>query len=140
MLFDTSTEFGQRVQQRLEEESIVWLTTLRKDGQPIPVPVWFLWDGDSELLVYSQPHKPKLRNIADSPKVSVNFDSDGTGGNVIQFDGEARADIDAPMANAVDAFIEKYRDGIRRIGTTPDDFASTFSAAIRVRLTKLRGH
>lgn len=140
MQIDTSTEFGQRVQRRLQEESIVWLTTVRKDGQPIPVPVWFLWDGDAEVLIYSRPNTPKLRNIADQPKVSLNFDSDGTGGNIIQFDGEARADIDAPMANAVDPFIEKYRGGLSRIGTTPDDFASAYSVAIRVRLTNLRGH
>ncbi|CAN5697783.1 hypothetical protein BH23CHL2_BH23CHL2_09710 [soil metagenome] len=140
MQIDTSTEFGQRVQRRLQEESIVWLTTVRKDGQPIPVPVWFLWDGDREVLIYSRPNTPKLRNIADQPKVSLNFDSDGTGGNIIQFDGEAWADIDASMANAVDAFIEKYRDGLNRIGTTPDGFASDYSVAIRVRLTNLRGH
>ncbi|MEZ4521986.1 MAG: TIGR03667 family PPOX class F420-dependent oxidoreductase [Thermomicrobiales bacterium] len=139
MLIDTSTEYGQRVQRRLNEETIIWLTTVRKDGQPISVPVWYLWDGESELLIYSKPHTPKLRNIADNPRVSVNFDSDGSGGNIVQFDGEAHADIDAPAATGVDAFIEKYRDGIERIGTTPEGFASTYSVAVRIQLTKNRG-
>ncbi len=31
---------------RLREEVIVWLTTVRSDGQPQSVPVWFLWDGE----------------------------------------------------------------------------------------------
>lgn len=140
MLFDTSTEFGQRIQRRLQDERIVWLTTVRKDGQPIPVPIWFLWDGDLEVLMYSQSNRPKLRNIAGNPKVSVNFDSDGTGGNIIQFDGEAHADIDAPMASDVDEFVDKYRDGFRSLEITPEEFAATYSVAIRVRLTKLRGH
>lgn len=140
MQIDTSTEFGQRVQRRLQEESIVWLTTVRKDGQPIPVPIWFLWDGDAEVLIYSRPNTPKLRNIADQPKVSLNFDSDGTGGNIIQFDGEAHHDTTAPPATGVDAFIDKYRSGFERLGSTPEQFASSYSEAVRVRLTKLRGH
>ena len=140
MPIDTSTDYGQRVQRRLRDERIIWLTTVRKDGQPVPVPIWFLWDGDSEVLMYSQPNRPKIRNIDSQPKVSVNFDSDGTGGNIIQFDGEAYADIDAPVASAVDGFVEKYRDGFRSLEITPEEFASTYSVAIRVRLTKLRGH
>ena len=140
MQIDTSTDYGQRVQQRLRDESIIWLTTVRADGQPIPVPIWFLWDGDRELLLYSRPNTPKLRNIAARPAVAFNFDSDGTGGNIIQFDAEARIDDDAPPATGVDAFVDKYRVGIERIGMSPDSFASTYSVAIRARLTNVRGH
>jgi PPOX class probable F420-dependent enzyme len=140
MLFDTSTEYGQRVQRRLEEELIIWLTTVTNSGQPLPVPVWYLWDGDSEVLIYSRPDTPKLRNIDTRPKVALNFDSDGAGGNIVQFDGEAQIDADAPIATGVDAFIEKYEDGIRRIDMTPESFASTYSTAVRVRMNKLRGH
>ncbi len=140
MLIDTSTEFGQRVERRLREEMIIWLTTVRADDQPIPVPIWFLWDGEAELLMYSRPNTPKLRNIASRPKVAVNFDSDGSGGNIIQFDGEARLDLEAPPATGVDVFIDKYRQGIQRIGSTPESFAASYSTPLRIQLTKLRGH
>ena len=140
MLIDATTDYGQRVQRRLQEEGVIWLTTVTKSGRPLPVPVWFLWDGDAEVLIYSQPNMPKLRNIADQPKVALNFDSDGTGGNIVQFDGEAHADADAPPATGVEAFIDKYRDGIQRLGSTPEGFAEHYSAAVRVHLTKLRGH
>lgn len=89
---DTSTEFGQRVERRLREERIIWLTTVRRDGQPVPVPVWFLWDGGSELLMYSRPNTPKLRNIARNPRVALNFNSDEYGNDVIYFEAEARHD------------------------------------------------
>ncbi len=138
--FDRSTPYGQRVASRLEAEPIIWLTTVTPGGQPLSVPVWFLWDGEEEVLIYSRPDTPKLRNIAAHPKVSLNFDSDGTGGNIVQFDGEAREDTAAPPATAVEAFIEKYRDGIARLGSDPDGFAANYSAAVRVRLTKVRGH
>ncbi len=140
MPFDRSTDYGQRVVKRLEEESVIWLTTVTPAGQPLPVPVWFLWDGDAEVLIYSRPNTPKLRNIANHPKVALNFDSDGSGGNIVQFDGEAHEDTEASLATGVDAFIDKYREGIDRIGMTPDSFATTYSAAIRVRLKKLRGY
>jgi PPOX class probable F420-dependent enzyme len=140
MLIDTATDFGQRVQQRLQDEKVIWLTTVTSGGQPLPVPVWFLWDGDAEVLIYSQPDTPKLRNISNQPKVGLNLNSDSTGGNVIQFAGEAREDAEAPSATGVEAFIEKYRDGIQSLGSTPEGFASNYSAAVRVRLTKLRGH
>ncbi len=78
---DTSTDFGRRVEGRLREEYLVWLTTVRADGLPQPSPVWFLCDGES-VLVFSQPDTQKLRNIERDPKVSLHFDVVGRGGNI----------------------------------------------------------
>jgi hypothetical protein len=41
-MIDTSTKFGQRVAQRLEEERVIWLTTVDGQGIPQPRPVWLL--------------------------------------------------------------------------------------------------
>lgn len=140
MLIDTSTEFGQRVTERLRDEDVVWLTTVTASGQPIPVPVWFLWDGEDGVLIYSYPNTPKLRNIEQNPRVSLNFDSDGFGGNIVQFDGEARIEHDGPPAIEVPEMLEKYDEGIRRLGMTPESFSDALPARIWVQLTKLRGH
>lgn len=43
---DTTSEAGGHAERRLREERIAWLTTVRADGQPQSVPVWFLWDGE----------------------------------------------------------------------------------------------
>lgn len=140
MQIDTSTEFGQRIERRLREESIIWFTTVRPDGQPIPVPVWFAWDAGT-VLIYSQPNKPKLRNIMRHPQVSLNFNSDQGGGNVIQFDGEAMIDGETPPATGVPAMIQKYETTIiNGLGMTPEGFASEYSVPIRVTLQKIRGH
>lgn len=139
VLIDRSSDYGKRVAARLTEEELVWLTTVRKSGQPLPVPVWFLWDGDEELLIYSQPGKPKLRHIERSPLVSLNFNSDEHGNDIVRFEGEARVDPDGAKAIDTPEMIEKYRDGIARLGTTPEGFSEVFSVPVRVRLTKLWG-
>jgi PPOX class probable F420-dependent enzyme len=79
-------EIDAEVAGRLARELIVWLTTGRADGQPQSVPVWFLWDQDS-FLIYSQPEKPKLGNIASNPKVSLHLRGTETGDDVVMFEG-----------------------------------------------------
>src|SRR4051794_10891046 len=106
MVIDTTTAFGERVARRLADETVIWLTTVGADGTPQPSPVWFIWDG-SEILIYSQPDKPKLRNIAANPRVALNFNSTDSGGNVVVITGNARVDPDAPRADAVPAYLEK---------------------------------
>ena len=54
MLIDTATDFGRRVAQHLEQDRLIWLTTVGQDGTPRPSPVWFVWDGAS-VLMYSVP-------------------------------------------------------------------------------------
>jgi PPOX class probable F420-dependent enzyme len=135
---DTTTEFGARVQRRLTEEPIVWLTTIRPDGRPEPVPVWFLWDGQT-FLIYSRPETPKLANIAAHPRVSLNFNTNATGGDVVVFGGEARIAEGEPAAHEVPAYVEKYKDEIPTIGMTPETFAADYSVPIRVTPTKVRG-
>ncbi len=69
-MLDTTTEAGGRAERRLREEMIAWLTTVRADGQPQSVPVWFLWN-DESFLIYSQPDRQKLRNISNNPRIDL---------------------------------------------------------------------
>lgn len=138
MEIDTTTEFGARAARRLREEVVIWLTTTRADGTPQPVPVWFLWDGET-FLIYSQPNQQKLRNIERNPKVALNLDGDGDGGDIIVLTGTAAIDEIAPPAVGVPAYLEKYREPIAGIGMTPERFAAAYSVAIRVTPTRLRG-
>lgn len=137
-MIDMTTEFGTRVARRLEHEPVIWLTTMRADNTPQPSPVWFLWDG-ATFLIYSQPDTPKVRNIAAQPHVSLNFDSDGKGGDIVVFTGQARID-DGPPANEVAAYVNKYAAAITGIGMTPESFAQTYSVALRVVPMGVRGH
>lgn len=138
-MIDLTSPFGVRVAQRLNDEIVIWLTTVRADGAPAPSPVWFLWDGTT-VLIYSQPNTPKLRNIASNPLVALNFDGDGGGGNIIVLNGTAQIDSSAPAADQDMAYLVKYRDHIAEIGMTPESFAASYSVALRVTPTNLRGH
>ncbi len=137
---DTGTEFGQRAERRLREEFIAWLTTVDAKGQPQPVPVWFLWDGADSILLYSKPDTPKLRAIAHNPRVSLNFDGNGKGGDIVVIVGEAALASDEPPAHEVPAYIEKYRPRLEYNRWSPEDFSADYSVPIRVRITRVRGH
>ena len=139
MQIDTSSPFGARAAARLAGETIGWLTTTGKDGTPHPKPVWFLHlDGD--ILIYSRPNTAKLRHIARTPRVSLNLDSDGGGGDIVVLTGAARIDDSAPISSELPAYQAKYRDHIARIGMTPESFAAAYSVAIRITPEKLSGH
>jgi len=138
-MIDLSTDFGARVARRLDDEIMIWLTTVRADGTPQPSPVWFLWI-DQSILIYSQPNTQKLRNIGRNPKVALNFDGNGRGGDIVVFTGAARLDPSAPPSNQIAAYVEKYRESIARIKHTPESFAALYSVAVRVTPAGLRGH
>ena len=138
-MIDGNTEFGQRVARRLAEEQIGWLTTVDSTGTPQPRPVWFLWQ-DNSLLIYSRPGTRKLEHIVRNPRVSLNLDGDGRGGDIVVLTGFAEIELQAPPANQLLAYVEKYRAGFERIGMTAPAFALVYSVAIRVHVDKLRGH
>ena len=134
-MLDTTTEAGGRAERRLREEEVAWMTTVRADGQPQSVPVWFLWDGEG-FLIYSQENRQKLRNIGRNPRVGLNLNSNATGGDVVRLEGTAEIVEDAPPADEVEAYVEKYRDSIARIGFDVDGFARAYSVAVRVTPTR----
>jgi PPOX class probable F420-dependent enzyme len=136
---DTATRFGERADHRLREEKLGWLTTVDGAGTPQPIPVWFLWDGGESILVYSRPDTPKLRNIERQPRVSLNLDGDGRGGDIIVVLGEARVSDDPPASDLPD-YVDKYDEYMDRNGWTAEEFARLYSVPIRIRLQRLRGH
>ena len=140
MKIDTRSEFGARAARRLEDELIYWLVTVGPDGTPQPSPVWALWDEDRTFLVYSRSDTPKLRNIVACPRVALHLDGDGKGGDIVIVTGDARIDPAAPPADRVPAYVTKYKEGMRRIGMTPESFARAYSVAIRITPARLRGH
>ena len=134
-MLDTTTEAGRRAERRLRDEEIAWLTTVRADGQPQSVPVWFLWD-DETFLIYSQPSRQKLRNISRNPRVDLNLNSNAQGGDVVRVEGTAAILEEIPPANEMPEYVEKYRAAIARIGFDPDGFAQAYSIAIKITPTR----
>ena len=137
-VIDPTTELGEAVTERLEDELIIWLTTIGTTGAAHPRPVWFLWEKD-ELLIYSKADGAKLRHIARDGRVALNFNTGEDGGSVAVINGLARIVADAPKATAVPAYIAKYKSAIADIGLTPESFAAAYSVTIRVTPEKLWG-
>jgi PPOX class probable F420-dependent enzyme len=136
-VLDLDSPAGARADRRLRTEQILWLTTVRADGQPQSSPVWFLWDGE-EFLIFSQSDAQKLHNLEGNPRVAVHLESEGTGEEVLTIDGTATVDPDAPRSDQIEEYRVKYREGIQAMGSTPAELARDFSVAIRIRPTRVR--
>ena len=113
---------------------VMWMTTVRPDGQPQSSPVWFVVDG-GEFLIYSMPSQ-RIENIAANPRVALNLDSN-EGSDVVSIEGTARivtgpANLDHPD------YQEKYGAMIEHMGTTREVFSTAYSIPIRVTPTRWR--
>ena len=138
-VIDESTEFGARVARHLREDVVVWMTTVTPAGSPLPMPVWFHWDGREQVAMYSQPGA-RVRNIEANPRVTLNFAGDGRGGDIVVLSGKATVDDDGPPADQAPDYLAKYGEHITRIGMTPETFAERYSVPVAIRLERLRGH
>ncbi len=136
---DTNTEWGARVARRLRDETMIWLTTVNASGAPQPSAVWFLWF-EGNVLIYSKPDMPKLRNIARNPAVALHFDGNGRGGDLVVITGKAELGPQTPPADEMPAYVEKYAPNIARNGWTAAQFAQMYSVALWVTPSSVRGH
>ncbi len=123
------------VDQRLRTDPIIWLTTLRADGRPHMVAVWFLWDGE-KFLIFSQPNTQKLRNMRHSSHVTLALDDTHGGGDVIVVDGEAELLTDPDINATLAGFAQKYDAFFKRMGSNAAEMAKSYSQGIRITPTK----
>jgi PPOX class probable F420-dependent enzyme len=130
-----TAELTQEVSDRLKSDRYVWLTTVAKSGQPVPRLVWFFFD-DEHVTMYSMPNAAKVAHIEAHPRVSLNLDSDGSGGGVVVVGGEARVDaVDAdPIADA--QYQAKYHDYALSMGMT-EEFLAAFTTRLKVSIDKV---
>lgn len=118
-----------------------WLTTVSADGTPQPNLVWFHWD-DEGFLIYTQPTSKKVKNLIRCPRVALHFDATPTGEDVVVFTGTAQMIANADEAQRVhhnQPYVEKYRDGLATLGSSPEKMGEDYSIIIRVHPDKVRG-
>jgi PPOX class probable F420-dependent enzyme len=130
-------ERREHIEARLHRNLMAWLTTVRPDGQPDSVPVWFLVRDDETILVYSQPKKIKLRNISQNPKVTLGLDVTDIGRDIIRVDGTAELADDVPPADRQPQYAAKYAERIGAMFGTPRQFAELFSEALIITPSRL---
>ena len=137
-MIDFTSEFGKHVVTRLEQEKVIWLTTVSANGTPQPNPVWFYWNGEN-FLIYTTPNASKLKNITLNPRISLNFEGASTlGGDVVVFTGDAI--IENNRSNSDPGYVKKYlRIVTDEWNRTIDDLYEEYSVTLRIKPQKLRG-
>jgi len=120
--------------ERLRDDLIIWFTSVRPDGRPHSVPVWFLWDGTS-ILVYSRPGQ-KIRNIQHNPAVILALDDTKGGEDVVSLEGRAELLDDPTLGMANPPFVAKYEALVTAMNITPEQIASVYNQVIRVTPTR----
>jgi PPOX class probable F420-dependent enzyme len=128
---DTTTVAATRIRRFLEREPFVWLSTVRPDGSPHLVPIWFTWDGEA-LLIFSKPDAQKVLNLRAHPSTML-----ALGDAQADFDVgliEARAELlDQPTCDLLPvAHLEKYAGRLAALGLDAKTYAATYSQAIRI--------
>jgi PPOX class probable F420-dependent enzyme len=127
----------QRVESRLRTNLMAWLSTVTPADKPDTVPVWYLLRDDETVLIYSQPGKPKLRNIEHNPAVALGLDVTDLGRDVIRLEGTATRRPDVPPADQVPEYVAKYIERIAAIFGTAEHFAGRFSEAVVITPVRL---
>jgi PPOX class probable F420-dependent enzyme len=131
------TDRRSHVDARLHGNLMAWLTTVRPDGRPVSVPVWFLLRDDDTVLVYSRPDTQKLRNIQHNPHVALGLDVTDLGRDIIRLDGIAQQVDDIAPADQTQQYAVKYAERIGALFGTADKFAAQFSVAIVITPTRV---
>ena len=127
-------EVDSHVDERLRSDAIVLLTTVRPDGRPVTVPVWFAWR-NPEVTIYAPTATGKVANLAVNPRVALALDSAG-GTDVVLMSGDAVLGPEGEAGAAEDeVFVAKYGD---RMGPSAGEWAAQFERRITVTVRNVR--
>lgn len=108
---------------RLAEQN-VWVASVRPDGRPHLVPVWFVV-ADGRWYICTAPGSVKARNLQHNPKVALALES---GSEPYVVEGEARPVT--PDAEVARLFREKYNWNIQ----VDSYYTQTYEVVVRNRV------
>jgi PPOX class probable F420-dependent enzyme len=127
----TTTLATARIHGFLDREPVVWLSTVRPDGGPHLVPIWFWWDGEA-VLVFSKPGAQKVRNLRSNPTVMLALGDAEDDFDVGLLEGRAEL-LERPTRDVLPAaHLAKYADQLASIGVSAAEYAATYSQVIRI--------
>ena len=125
---------------RLATDQIGWLTTVRADGSPHAVPVWFLWHG-GRLLVMSEPLTAKVANVRRGSRALLHLHTRADGNGVVVLSGPARiSDRTATqwLPEIGEAYTVKYAQAMVAYGMGLAAIAEKFHVVIELAPTDLQ--
>lgn len=89
---------------RLLTEKNIWLATVRPDGRPHLIPIWFVWLNE-KFYICTESKSVKIKNIQANPRVSVALEN-GTQPAIAE--GTARILQQPYPVGLLAAFKDKY--------------------------------
>jgi len=119
--------------EHVRHDQVAWLTTITGSGAPAPVPVWFVED-DGDLVVFSEPDSRKVTNIARQPRVTLHFNSDPDGVDVVVVKARASVEPDV-LPSSQPGYLDKYRSTMEHLPFTVEDLDRDFTTRIRLTPT-----
>ena len=128
----------QSIRSALESQAVVWLSSIRPDGRPHVVPLWFHWNGES-ILVFSKPNAQKVRNLRSDPRVMIAVGDPNAAFDVELVEAIAEIEGNSRRAHIAEAFATKYGRIAARAGLTIERFASVYAQPIWIRPTRWLG-
>ena len=135
-MLDPADPKGAHIDRRLRAEPIIWLSSVRPDGRPHLVPVWFWWDG-AAILIFSKPAAQKVRNLRHSPQVMLALDSADEGEDIVLLEGRAELLGQGAPRSTLPEYAEKYAALMARINITAESMAAEYTQAIRVTVERV---
>ena len=106
-----------RIQRFLGTKDVIVLATVQRDGSPLAMPMWFLPDTES-LVMISVADTQKVRNLRRDPRVSVVAESVSASGAICGVTVQGRAEFldDGPERRALAArLLTKYDPRLERL-------------------------
>jgi PPOX class probable F420-dependent enzyme len=121
------TEAPEPETRRLEAARNVWLATVRPDGRPHLVPIWFVTH-DDRWYVCVAPGSVKARNLHRNPRLALALE-DGDRPYIIE--GQAQP-VPQPAAEVIGKFKAKYDWDI----TTDPHYTQVFEVTVDRRVMR----
>ncbi|MEO7295210.1 MAG: pyridoxamine 5'-phosphate oxidase family protein [Candidatus Limnocylindria bacterium] len=127
------------IEDRLRTEPTVWLSSMRPDGRPHVVPVWFNWDG-SVFDLFSKPNAQKVRNLREHADVMLAIGQPAEEFDVELVEGTATV-LTEPTADVIQpTMFEKYVDLMARATLDRQTFVATYTQPVRITPTRFLGY
>jgi len=135
---DTHSVAAARIDRFLETEPCVWLSTVRADGRPHLVPTWFVWDGQT-IVIVSKPGAVKVRNLQAHPRAMLALGDADDDFDVGLLEATAEMAVEPTPLDLPAGFAAKYGTRIEAMGLTPAQFARTYAQLIRLTPVRALG-
>jgi general stress protein 26 len=92
------------IEARLGREMNIWMATVRGDGRPHLVPIWFVWL-DNKIYVATGTDTQKFLNLRQNQNIALALPD---AANVLIIEGEAHAADRATIEVLAEYFFNKY--------------------------------